>query len=283
LPRIKSLHFYSLRTPIEAIRALSDAPGASGIEEIVFETASRPGMPEVLAGLLRSPLGRRLKRLTLRTGPEATDDLVRAFVEADTEVRLEALTLATVALDELSLDHLLRSGPLRQLAEIHLTAVPSGAQAVAHFAASAAGNALAVLRVNRSDVGSREFARVAGSSFLTGLRALDLSEQALPSESELIDRLARSEDFAGLRAVALRKCMLGDASIGLISRARFWPNLVELDLRENRVTDTGAESLLAAPVPADLTGLLLDGNRISAGMAARLREKYGEAVFLGPG
>jgi Leucine-rich repeat (LRR) protein len=60
----------------------------------------------------------------------------------------------------------------------------------------------------------------------------------------------------------------------------FWPNLTELDLRGNRITDAGAKHLLAAPVPPDLTALLLGGNPISDDMRTKLRRHFGPAVLF---
>ena len=64
------------------------------------------------------------------------------------------------------------------------------------------------------------------------------------------------------------------------ARAKFWPNLVELDLGENPFTDGAIRHLLGVPVPADLTALLLDGSRLGEPARAALREHFGERVIL---
>ena len=65
-------------------------------------------------------------------------------------------------------------------------------------------------------------------------------------------------------------------------RAKFWPNLVELDLRENPITTAGARHFLDAEVPPDLTALLIDGTHLGVDARAALRRKFGDAVLFGP-
>lgn len=63
-------------------------------------------------------------------------------------------------------------------------------------------------------------------------------------------------------------------------KAPFWTNLVELDLRDNPLTDVAARHLLGAPPPANLTALLLNQTLISADMMQALQQHFGDDVVL---
>jgi hypothetical protein len=78
----------------------------------------------------------------------------------------------------------------------------------------------------------------------------------------------------------LSKCRLGNPGVRHLTQATFWPNLVELDLRGNKITDVGAKHLLGAEVPSDLTALLIDGTDLGVKNRAALRRKFGDAVIF---
>jgi hypothetical protein len=78
----------------------------------------------------------------------------------------------------------------------------------------------------------------------------------------------------------LRKCRIDDWKLGLLTHGPYWPNLVELDLRENPIPDAGVRHLLDAPVPADLTAIVLTGDTLSADSRKELQAKYGERVVF---
>src|SRR5262249_52875360 len=92
--------------------------------------------------------------------------------------------------------------------------------------------------------------------------------------------LARSPRLAGLRSLDLRGCRLEAPALYHLTHANFWPNLVELDLRKNPIHDGNARHLLDAPVPADLTAILIDSSGLSESARAALREHYGERLVL---
>ena len=81
------------------------------------------------------------------------------------------------------------------------------------------------------------------------------------------------------RSLRLRRTALGDASVQYwLTQSVLWPKIVELDLRNNRITDIGARALLGVMPPPDLTALLVGGNRIGDEMSDRLRDHFGDAV-----
>ena len=60
-------------------------------------------------------------------------------------------------------------------------------------------------------------------------------------------------------------------------------NLTELDLRDNPVSDPGAQKLLAAPTPPDLTALVLSGRHLGGPTRAALGRHFGPRVVIDDG
>ena len=73
---------------------------------------------------------------------------------------------------------------------------------------------------------------------------------------------------------------VGQRELYHLARAKFWPNLVELDLRDNPIPSAGVRHLLDAPVPPDLTALVLDGHRLGGDVRKELLRKFGDAVVF---
>jgi uncharacterized protein (TIGR02996 family) len=272
LPRVKSLHFYGVRTPIEPVRVLCDAPMATGVEEIVFHASSRAGMPELMRGLMQSPLGRRLRSLELRAGPNSADEvdeLLREVGYADPGARL---VLATMPSGDRGLMDLYDSPVLERLSDLELANIPAAWQPSAWDRPPT----LTRLRATGCRLTGQDMASLTRSPTAAGLRSLDLSDNPIESWAD-----AGPEGLDGLRSLNLRRTILrSEALSDWLTRAAFWPNLVELDLRDNYVTAVGANHLIAAPVPADLTALLLAGNPLGDEAARKLREHFGERVIL---
>jgi hypothetical protein len=95
--------------------------------------------------------------------------------------------------------------------------------------------------------------------------------------------LARSHALAGLRSLDLSKCRVGERELRHLTRAKFWPNLVELNLRGNPIPPAGVLHLLDAAVPPDLTALVLDGDLFWTESRNELRKKYGDRVVFAAG
>jgi len=83
-----------------------------------------------------------------------------------------------------------------------------------------------------------------------------------------------------LAVLDVRGNTVGDPGGSALARARSWPALRELYLADNQLGPLTAEALAIAPGFATLTSLTLWGNPISAGSAARLRERFGRRVHL---
>jgi uncharacterized protein (TIGR02996 family) len=275
LPRVRSLHFYGTKTPIDAVRVLCDAPLAAGVEELVFGASSRPGMPELVRGLMQAPLGRRLRSLELRAGPNSADEvdeLLHEVGDADSGVRLDRLALVTMPAGIHGLDNLYASPALGRLTDLELANIPAAWLPLGWDKLPT----LTRLRATGCHLPSWEFASMTRSPAAAGLRALDLSDNPIESWSD-----ADPDGLPGLRSLTLRRTLLGDEAVsGWLTRAAFWPNLVELDLRDNHLTAAAANHLLAAPVPPDLTALLLAGNPLGDEAVRKLRERFGERLIL---
>ena len=252
LPRVKSVHFYGTTTPIEPVRVLCESPLATGIEEIVFEVCSRPGMPVLLEGLFESELGRRLKSLELRSGPEDPNDLFAAFAAPEALPSLARISFVRMNFaDRYNLIHV--RNRVEGLVSVSLDTCTDSLDVGRYWMR---WRELRQLMLERSDLG--RWLNSAGSE----------TNAPHPSFPRTI------------RSFRLRASQLADAGTDWIRLSKTWPHLTELDLRDNRITDTGAKHLLAAPVPPDLTALLLGGNPISDDVRTKLRRHFGPAVLF---
>lgn len=270
LPRVKAVHFYSTTTPIEPVRELVASPLATGIEEIVFEKSSGAGLPVLLEDLFASPLGRQLRRLELRVGPDQPDAIYEVLLNAGFP-RLTHLGLVTFLAPPFDWSDLYSE--VRGLTSLELANLPGSEPPLP-------GELPALTQFRAAGCGWETYAQYHGDA--DRYRSLDLSDNPLgdwPGAEPLAD--GARDGLPGLRSLAVRRTQLAADSLRVyLTRAAFWPNLVELDLRDNRITDAGAEHLLAAPLPPDLTALLLAGNPISDGMWDRLRGHFGDALVV---
>jgi hypothetical protein len=112
------------------------------------------------------------------------------------------------------------------------------------------------------------------------LRQLDLSRNVFSPRTARA--LSRSRWVAGVRSLNLGQCQIGERELHHLTRAKFWEHLVELDLRDNPIPAKGVRRLLDAPVPPDLTALVLTGERIGSDSRDELRKRYGERVVFAP-
>lgn len=273
LPRVKSVHFYGTTTPIEPVRVLCDSPLATGIEELVFEVCSRPGMPVLLEGLFQSELGRRLQRVELRSGPHDTSDILNVMSNETAYSSLAEVSIRNFGWPMQGTDWFVSSPLSDRIRKIDLRDCP-------HFLPSDFSRAdhpfrqVKVLRANRCDV--RDF----GLGTFNALRLLDLSEN--PFYDYLPVRFRDQSAGQNLRSLSLRNAVISEPFLEslILPKRPFWNNLAELDLRANRITDIGASHLLDAEVPPEMTALLLAGNPISEEMRGKLRRHFGPAVLF---
>ncbi len=273
VPRLRTVHFVT--SPTEPLRVLRDLPAVLGITDLYFERASSPGMPFVVEDLLASPLGKAIRGLHFHMGGEPLEDLLDALVRG--EPRLERLSLSAMGL---TADHIRRlcDGPLiGQVRELDLRnnhLEDDGIRALARDL-PASIHTLGLAGTGKTGRGLEEFTHHYN---INRLHRLDLSRDTLTPR--LARALSRSAYLAGLRSLSLSKCLVGERELHHLVRAKFWPNLVELDLRENPIPPAGVQHLLDAEVPADLTALVLTGDQLGTESRNELRKKYRDSVVF---
>jgi uncharacterized protein (TIGR02996 family) len=276
LARLRVVHLDGA-SPVEPVRVLCAAPTAAGITDLHFRRASSPGLPFLVEDLMQAPLGRNLRGLHFHVGYESLEYLIDALAAGGESARLERLSFPVMGLNEVLVWRLLTGPAVAHLTELDLRdnrLDRGGVWAVGRFLPPRL-HALGLAGVGTVGDGLEA---LAGNDRAMSLRRLDLSRNTLPRRA--VKALSRSARLAGLRSLDLTMCRLGEGDLYHLARAKFWPNLVELDLRDNPVTDRAARHLLAAPVPADLTTLLLDGYRLSVAARADLRRHFSDRVIL---
>jgi hypothetical protein len=253
---------------------LRDTPAALGVTDIFFERASGAGMSFVLEDLLASPLGRAVRGLHFHVGYESLEDLTDALTEG--KPQLERLSLATMGLTATLIGRLMSGSFARGLRELDLRNNPlgiGGVWNVLHYLPTE----LHTLGLARAGVAADAIEAFAHRP-APGLRRLDLSRNPLTPRCAKL--LSRSPHLAGLRSLNLSQCQVGERALYHLPRAKFWRNLVELDLRGNPIPPAGVRHLLDAEVPGDLAALVLDGAQLGGASRGALVKKYGERVVF---
>ena len=284
LPCVKSIHFYGVTTPIEPLRVLCATSAATGLEELVLEKASGPAIPVLLEDLFQSPLGRQLKKLVLHAGGDRESEWVAPFRTFDHTHQLQELCLITMNVSEPALRLLTECPILSQLTRFKLKRNPLFDSGVVELALC--GVLQNVTRLSLVDcLASPDSANVVVQSpYFGAVRQLDLSRNRLDNElnhdtRRVLPHWSHSK-LKSLESVRLRGTRFDDAGVSELVKAPFWSNLVELDLRDNPLTDGAARHLLGAPPPANLTALLLNQTLISADMVQALQQHFGADVVL---
>lgn len=95
-----------------------------------------------------------------------------------------------------------------------------------------------------------------------------------------VKRLAASPHLGRLRGLALERLGLGDEEAAVLAGTAALASLDLLDLRENRIGATGAESLASSPHLDGIKVLLLYQNPVGDRGTAALRRRFGERVRL---
>jgi uncharacterized protein (TIGR02996 family) len=276
LVRVTAVNFAGLVLPNEPLWLFGESPHATGLTEIEFERADSPGMPEVVARLMQSPIGPRLTRLSFRNGPGAVEDMIDALAAGDVPARLNRLDLVGGNLTRPALRRLLELPASRSLTELGLENNPLEWHSCRTLGYTIPFGLL-VLNL-RNCAMTADSVHVLADRIHTSLRRLDLTCNPLGP-----DGVAEVAVFAELRSLRLQQVGAGDAAVRPLVESRLWKNLVELDLRTNRITDAGAKALLDAPVPPELAALRLEENLFGDQMKAELRRHFGDRVTLAPG
>jgi uncharacterized protein (TIGR02996 family) len=221
--QLRRLRFVS--SPIEPLRVLRENPQALGITELFFDRASGAGMPEVVEDLVASPLGRLLRGLHFHMGYESLDLLVPSLASA---INLRRLSFSTMGLTPPLIRTLVATATPRFLNELHLHCEYAlGNEGIRDLAAELPSE-LRDLTLSNVGVQAEGIEAVARAEQFINLRRLNLSQNTLSPRATKL--LAGSRSLSGLRSLVLNKCRLGDKGVRHLTKAKFWPNLVELDL-----------------------------------------------------
>lgn len=278
LPKVKAVRFWTLATPTAPVRALCASPLATGIDTIHFQKASSPGMSFLVEGLFESPLGQQLRELSFHVGDGSQLDLIEAF-EAGGPPRLERLTFDNMGLDDAAGRRLAASPVFHTLRELTFKDMNFDARQVERvlFSVRPGLQSLSFVGMGFRPSDHDSLAGLSSNTYRT-LRRLRITG-GYGFRGQLSSILV--ESLAGLRSLSLRGLSPDDGFFAQLVTAPFWMNLVELDLRDNQLSDQAARYLLAATPPAELTTLDLRLNEtISDDLRNQLREHFGHSLLL---
>jgi uncharacterized protein (TIGR02996 family) len=273
LTRIRSVALTGLSSPNEPLRSLRESPYTSGITSLRLETTNFPSIPIILEELFAAPLGKQLTSLSMRHGYGSADETMEAIAQ-NGEVSLTDYDL------------------------FHMGFGPTAART---FADTGLAGQAEVLRLNGNALTSNGLSILATS--VVRLRVLDLSKTSLaPVAAELMSQapafrslrklildgnplgtdgikaISHSQHLTGLRSLGLANTQCDNAAVRYLTRRGVWPNLVEVDLRNNPISDTGAKHLLSAPPAPELTSLMLPTRNLTDDMKGELVARFGEVV-----
>ncbi|MBA4188847.1 MAG: hypothetical protein C0467_12690 [Planctomycetaceae bacterium] len=233
--------------------------------------------PQTARVIVQSRMFRQLTTLSCRDDRAGGQTFVNELTHLADPPRLKVLDLqgnrlnpervtrlvtapALSAVEELDLsDNNLRAESLQAIAGAHLPHLRS----------------LHLLRSHPEEAGVEALAH---SPVLNELRSLSLGGDYLTAASAEV--LAASPRVTNLRVLDMRENRLGDAGAIAIANSPHLRNLVHLDLTGNLIEDAGADALAESPHMAGLIYLDLHGNVISPPAANRLKQRFGDRVFV---
>ena len=280
LPRLREIDFDGLGTPIEAMRELCAAPGVSGVRALRFRSATGAAMPEVLDRLWRSPVGDQLEVLQLAQAFGSDEGYFADFLEAFRmgAERLKSLRFQSMGFGGDNLHRFLTSREWSNLEELSIVDERSDDSAIGFLGYPECWPALRALRFDGVNVNFPSPQRLANALRPPNLTVLDFANSSL--DPLAVQALARADHLTELRIVRLRRMRIDNRGLRYITEARFWKNLVELDLRGNPIDENGAKHLLKRRPPPELELLRVDPRFPEATQVA-LREHFGGRVEFG--
>lgn len=274
LTRIESVRFRT--TPIEPLTALIESPYSTGIRHLHFERANGAGMPELLRRLMLAPLGRQLHSLGLKNGPWDVQDMIESMSMLPAPSCLEHFEWIGGNLTPDWLRDLLKV-PLLQ----NLTSLGLQYNRLENAGCQVLVDAVQTSRLRQLDLRDTWVDVPACNTLAQGdwsaLRHLNLARNSLTTLGQ--GAVSWGGALQGLRSLVIRHSGTEDATLAGLVEAGIWPQLVELDVFRNHITDRGVQSLLDEPPRADLHALHLGQNRVSGEMLERLRYRHSAAII----
>lgn len=239
------------------LRVLRFGSYGSGYVEDPFVT------DEGVRAITRSPYLTTLTTLDLGNS-QVTDAAVRGLLTAKTLANLESVNLGFAELGPAAFE--VPDGPTRWR-ELNLKGSQIGDAGLAALARCPQLSGLVRLRLQNCNVGGAGVAALAGSPLAGELRDLDLADNDVAAEGAY--HLARA-DWPHLHTLDLGGNGLGPEGAKHLAEAAGLSALVELKLRDNKVTDAGAAALAGAGWAAGLRRLDVAANDLGPAAAAAL-------------
>ena len=281
LRQVRALHFYSTTTPIEPLRVLGSAPNASGVESLTLERCSGPAFPVVLADLLASPLGQRLKRLDLRVGGDNAGDWVEAIEAMPATHPLDELDLTTMELGPDRMRRVARSAVFGGLRRFHVRNDGlDGSELGSVLGGRGPANALRDFTFANVAAAWSVARDIAQSPGMRLAERLDFSYTG--SLYDLAD-WRRSRQLTSLRSLRFAGCGLHGLALSHLVSMPCWPRLTELDLRGNGDPDGSLDVLCRVEPPPEMAAVVLSGRGTGDPLRAKLQDHFRGAVVLADG
>ncbi|HEY2787353.1 MAG TPA: TIGR02996 domain-containing protein [Fimbriiglobus sp.] len=269
LPRVTAVRFAGLSTPIEPIRCLCESPLATRLEDIYFDRANSPAMPELVAAIANSPLRQQLRGLHFRIGFESVQEMIQAC-GWEPWPKLENISFVTMGLTDFLLREMRDSGILEQLVELNLSDNPIGVRLFEFLRASQRLRSLTARKLTYEPF---TLAGRTNQTLFPNLRQLDLTDTT-GLDSAVVRVLG--EWFPGLKSLSLAHTNLSDVAVGQLLDGPLWPQIVELDLTENRLDRSGIEKLLTCEIPENLAWIGLPDCQKNVDFGDSLRVKFAD-------
>jgi len=232
---------------------------------------------ETARAIVRSRMFRQLTTLSCRDDRAGGRMLVNELTQLADPPRLKVLELLGNRLAPEQVTRLVAAPALSAVEELDLSDNNLRAESL-----QAIGGAhlphLRCLHLLRSHPEEAGIEALAHSPVLNELRSLSLGGDYLTPASAVV--LAASPRVANLRVLDMRENRLGDAGAIALANSPHLRNLVHLDLSGNLIEDAGADALAESPYLTELIYLDLHANVISSVVAARLKRRFEDRVFL---
>jgi uncharacterized protein (TIGR02996 family) len=271
LNAVESIHFTGITTPIEPLRVLGDSLQTERLTEISTLRGDSPAMPSVIEALLQSPLGRRLRKLTIRNAVNCRS-LIQALAQPLTH--LEELTLPLPDLTDEDAREFIGHPLFEHLQALRLYDHPLGSTGLFRLCEAIHGKGLSILEL--TDTRITHVTPLANVN-LEHLRVLNLSNNHL-LRTESLEALVTNTTLGNLRVLSLRNCGVPAEVMNRLTQAPFWKTLHQLDLRGNPAEDLLGRFVLNAEPPPELEVLLLP--RLSTKIMQQLDQHFPTAVLV---
>jgi uncharacterized protein (TIGR02996 family) len=261
----------------QVAQRLLNSPNLTRLTEVTV--GGQMTVASAARALVRSRAFGRLTGLSWRDDQRSGGAVVAELTRLTDPPRLKRLDLSGNRITAGALASLVAAPALAGVEDLDLSDNNLGPEGVRALAAARLPHlhSLHLLRTRPETEGVRA---LVGADFFPELRSLSLGGNNLGPAA---GRLLADGPGENLRVLDLRENKLADRGAAALAASPHLRNLVLLDLAENQIGEDGAGAVAHPPHPGLLDGLIylnLYGNPFSPPAAARLRERFGDRVFL---